>query len=172
MVTILIKSIINRFIEKQLQFNQYDIDLPSLIQTLNEELLKSNTGKHATVFVATLDSSKNQLNYINVAHFPQPILFNKGEVSMIPTQGLAIGLFEDAKYTQKSVELSDDFELTLFSDGLLEVIQDKSLSEKEDYLLELIGKEHNTISELAQIFELEQVTDAPDDITLLQVIKG
>jgi len=172
MVTILIKSIINRFIEKQLQLNEFDIDLPSLIRTLNEELLKSNTGKHATVFVATLNSENNQLNYINAAHFPQPILFNKGKVSMIPTQGLAIGLFDNAQYTQKSVELSDDFELTLFSDGLLEVIKDKSLSEKEDYLLELIGKEHNTISELAQIFELEQVTDAPDDITLLQVRKG
>ncbi|MCJ8313699.1 MAG: response regulator [Saccharospirillaceae bacterium] len=172
MVTILIKSIINRFIEKQLQLNQFDIDLPSLVQTLNEELLKSNTGKHATVFVATLDSSINQLNYINAAHFPQPILFNKGEVSMIPTQGLAIGLFENTQYIQKSVEISDDFELTLFSDGLLDVIKDKTLSEKEDYLLEKIGKEHNTISELAKELQLEQVKDAPDDITLLQVRKG
>ncbi|BCE02543.1 SpoIIE family protein phosphatase [Marinicellulosiphila megalodicopiae] len=172
MITILIKSIINRFIEKQLQQGQCEIDLPGLIQTINVELLKSNTGKHATVFVSTLDAKENRLNYINAAHFPQPILFNYGEVSMIPTQGLAVGLFEDSKYEQKSVELSDDFELTLFSDGLLEVLTEKSLSEKEEYLLEKIGKEHNTISELAQTLKLEQVEDAPDDITLLQVKKG
>jgi len=55
---------------------------------------------------------------------------------------------------------------------MMGLIKDKKLSEKEQYLLEIIGKEHNTISELAQTLQLEQVQDAPDDITLLQVKKG
>ena len=50
-------------------------------------------------------------------------------------KGAPVGLFDDAEYDEVELSLPSEFRLMLFSDGILEVLEDASLSAKEKYLL-------------------------------------
>ena len=173
MITVLVKSVINRFVENSLSELAIhpEFDLQALLETINLELLKSETGKHATMFVGTINLYQNCLQYINAAHYPRPILKNFNSYTEIETEGLAVGLFDDAQYSLKTLEIGDDFELTMCSDGLFEVLPQKKLQQKEQVLLEIIQKQHNTIDDLAHNLALPCEQEVPDDVTLLRVKK-
>ena len=59
------------------------------------------------------------------------------------------------------------FSLTILSDGILEVLPQKSLKEKEDYLLSVIREGADTVPALTDKLGLNDIQEAPDDIAML-----
>ena len=55
----------------------------------------------------------------------------------------------------------------MFSDGILEVLPQKTLKEKEDYLLSVISEGATTAEALMSRLNLEDIHETPDDIALL-----
>ncbi|MBV1919236.1 MAG: serine/threonine-protein phosphatase, partial [Pseudomonadales bacterium] len=126
-------------------------------------------GKHLAIFCGMVDLEKNELTYCSAAHFPPPLLINDGEVQAIDGKGLPLGIFEGVTYTDTTVPLSDNFSLIMLSDGVLEVMPQGSVAEKEIFLMEMAQKGHHNIDQVMDLLSLHDVSEAPDDIALLIV---
>ena len=85
--------------------------------------------------------------------------------------GPPIGLFEDALFSEYELDLPKKFRLLMLSDGILEVLNNKTLSEKESNLLELAPA---LLGEMDLIFEelnVNKQNQYPDDIALFVIDK-
>ena len=82
---------------------------------------------------------------------------------------MPVGLFEEPQWEVYEVALDRPFRLLLFSDGILEVINAKSLDEKEKTLLELVSGGSHTIASLNEALSLDGMTELPDDIAIVSV---
>lgn len=170
-VTVLLKNLTNRLQRNLRRGSSDDILFPErFLERINSELLDTGLGKHVTVFVGIISVSERRLRYAVGAHFPMPILsFEGGETAFLEGSGLPVGLFEAPEWEVYEVPLDKPFHLTLFSDGILEVIREKSLDEKERTLLELVSGGRHTIAALSDALNLEEITELPDDIAIVSV---
>ena len=174
LITLLIKTQIDRY-RDELENDTSDIvtNPGQVLRQINLELLKTQTSKHATMFYGVIDSAEERLHYAMAAHFPSPIVCFKKDCQIIEPESLAVGLFDDASYETRSLNLKGFKRLTLLSDGIFELMDESSLSEKETRLLELGADPHHTMLDyLAQLREKGACADAPDDITVLTVEKS
>ena len=65
------------------------------------------------------------------------------------------------------MELPPSFSLSLFSDGILDVLPGATLKEKEASLPEQVAAAGGTLDGLRQVFGLANLAEMPDDIALL-----
>lgn len=75
----------------------------------------------------------------------------------------------ETDYECNRIQIGDDFKMTLFSDGVLELMDHDSLEEKEIALLELIAGSDGDFESIKARLNLGNISDAPDDIALLTV---
>jgi serine phosphatase RsbU (regulator of sigma subunit) len=80
-----------------------------------------------------------------------------------------IGLVNDAEYYDTRVELADDFAIFLFSDGILEHMNDGSMADKEERLLEVITQYKGDFTQVKTALDLHEDIKVPDDIAVLSV---
>lgn len=174
LITLLIKTQIDRY-RDELENNTSDIitNPGQLLRQINLELLKTQTGKHATMFYGVIDTQEDRLDYASAAHFPAPVLSFDGASQEIQPESLAVGLFDDSGYETRHLSLQGFRQLTLLSDGIFELMDESSLSEKETRLLELgTDLTHTMHDYLARSRQVGKTADAPDDITVLTVEKS
>lgn len=170
-VTVLLKNLTNRLQRNLRRGSSSDILHPDqFLERINTELLDTGLGKHVTVFVGIISVSERVLRYSVGAHFPMPILsFGSGKTRFLEGTGLPVGLFDEPDWDVYEVPLDEPFNLILFSDGILEVIREKGLDEKERRLLEVVSGGRHTIGALSEALNLEEITELPDDIAILSV---
>ncbi|MDP4546257.1 MAG: fused response regulator/phosphatase [Marinobacter sp.] len=170
-VTVLLKNLTNRLKRNLRRQSSDDIMHPQrILERINSELMDTGLGKHVTVFVGIITLSERTLSYAVGAHFPMPILsFEGGETRFLEGSGLPVGLFDEPEWELYEVKLDRPFRLLLFSDGILEVIPDKSLDEKERTLLELVSGGSHTIASLSEALGLKSISELPDDIAIVSV---
>jgi sigma-B regulation protein RsbU (phosphoserine phosphatase) len=170
-VTVLLKNLTNRLQRNLRRGSSDDILYPErFLQRINSELLDTGLGKHVTVFVGIITLSERTMQYAVGAHFPMPLLcFEGGETRFLEGSGLPVGLFKDPEWEVYNVSLDRPFHLLLFSDGILEVIEAKSLDIKEETLLELVSGGRHTIAALSEALHLDAMTELPDDIAIVSV---
>ena len=65
--------------------------------------------------------------------------------------------------------MGDEFDLVVFSDGVLEVMPQQSVAEKEQYLMEIVSKGIHNIGQLLDHLDLRDKDAIPDDIALMTV---
>jgi len=146
-------------------------DLSSILSALNLHLISLGFGQHATLFAGILNSRDNTLTYCSAAHFPTPIEFYQSKTNAFPVDGLAVGLFEEAEYHIKTRSLIESGGFFLCSDGILEIIDAPNLIEKESRLNVLVKENRNNIGAISEVLGLNQVSEVPDDITILTINK-
>ncbi|WP_281645194.1 SpoIIE family protein phosphatase [Parendozoicomonas sp. Alg238-R29] len=167
-VTVLLKHMSMSLLQDYQAKGHRDAIHPSqVLSAINHNLLGSDLGKHVTVFGGVIDTRANTLTYSIGGHFPLPILSMGGESRYIEGQGLPVGLFEDAKFVDVTIDLSGPFTLTIFSDGILEVLPQETLKEKEQYLLSVIDEKADTAETVMSRLDVQDLHEAPDDIALL-----
>ena len=167
-VTVLLKHMsMNLLQEYQAHGGKVRVKPSHVLNYINRSLLKTNLGKHVTVFGGVVDTRDKKLTYSFGGHYPLPILATNGDAQLLEGKGLPVGLFEDAHFEDVTIDLPEQFTLTILSDGILEVLPFKSLQEKEDHLLSVIREGADTVSTLTSKLGLDDITDAPDDIALL-----
>lgn len=174
LITLLIKTQIDRY-RDELENNTSDIvtNPGQVLRQINLELLKTQTGKHATMFYGIIDTATGRLDYAMAAHFPAPIICTAKECKVIEPESLAVGLFDDSGYETRTMDLQGFSHLTLLSDGVFELMDEDTLAEKEARLLELGADPTHTMHDyLARLREAGKTADAPDDITILTVEKS
>ncbi|MFC3853328.1 response regulator [Salinispirillum marinum] len=170
MVTILIRNEVNRLrYEWRYKISQHVEHPAEVLALLNQELLRSNIGKHATLFIGILDSLNQTYRYANAAHFPYPIVAVDDQFRTLELPSSPLGLFAEARYEEHSLTYSEQLAVAMCSDGLLEINPAQSLSEREEAWLSLVRNCRFNVPEMSRALNLHDIEEAPDDMTVMTV---
>ncbi|MBL4566839.1 MAG: serine/threonine-protein phosphatase [Porticoccus sp.] len=142
------------------------------IEHINKQIMALDLDKHMTIFSACIDMERNILRYSVAAHMPMPVFVSDGDVRMLPGKGKPVGIFSDCTWEVEEIALPEKFAMVVVSDGVLEVLPGKTLKEKEQYISETIAKSDASIEDICEGLGINQVTDAPDDVTVLTLRRG
>jgi serine phosphatase RsbU (regulator of sigma subunit) len=121
--------------------------------------------------VGLLDMQANTLTYSVAGHLPLPVLVSGDGARYLEGEGSAVGMIENAEFTEKTISLPPSFMLALFSDGILEILPPRNLVDKEAYFLDVFEQSADSPDELVTRLGLDKVETAPDDIAALFLIK-
>lgn len=132
----------------------------------------------ATVFIACISHPVQRLDYVLAGH-EEPIFLNsKGEQQRLEVTGPAIGLFQQAQYTMRSLNFDEGSILVGYSDGVIDARDPVGKSYGHQRLLELVrNKQKERVS--AQVLKEKILSDLEDhmkhaeqfdDITIATVI--
>jgi len=141
------------------------------VDRINRELVDAKLGKHVSIFWGMIDLPSNTLSYSVAGQFPMPILKNEQGAQYLTGCSQPAGLFAAAEYATYMVELGDHFQLVAVSDGILEMMDQDSLAEKEACLLNWVEQEQLTVENLDNLLSIQANKEIPDDITLLTLTR-
>jgi serine phosphatase RsbU (regulator of sigma subunit) len=111
------------------------LTLKDINKTLVTEI---DSGKFITVFYAIWLKDKRKLIYTSAGHNPMPLMNKKtGEIKLLKSSGLFIGVMPDITVEDKTLELEDEHRINLYTDGI---------NEAENYAKEQYG--HKRIYEM------------------------
>lgn len=96
------------------------ISASRLIANLNQQVYASTSPeKFATFFFSLYDEETGTLTYVNAGHLP-PILVREGRATTLDTNGMVVGAFPFARYTESRLDLKCGDMLVLYTDGITE----------------------------------------------------
>ena len=168
-VTVLLKTMAIRVKQHYSAEQPQALKPADILKRANDELLPLGLGKHLAVFCGYIDCSARKLVYCSAAHFPPPILVTDGNAIPLEGSGLPVGLFDEVNYINQEVAIGESFHLVIFSDGVLEVMPQKSVAEKEQHLMEIVSNGIHNIDQLLDHLDLRSKNAVPDDIALMTV---
>lgn len=169
-VTVLLKNLSSR-LRRNLKRQSSDelLSPDKVITRINKEMVDAKLGKHVSVFWGTIDLPSKELSYSVAGQFPMPILHNEHGAQYLQGCSQPAGLFPDAEYETYTVQLGESFELMAVSDGILEVMPEMSIAEKEALLLSWVKNKQLNTDNLEALLNIEAGKEIPDDITLLSL---
>jgi sigma-B regulation protein RsbU (phosphoserine phosphatase) len=149
----------------------------SAIRDANTIISKdSKSGMFVTLFYGFLDSTTRTFTYVNAGHNP-PIHYRAadGTLSELEATGIAMGVLDDAEYTQDTVQLAPGDLVVLYTDGITEA-ENAELEMFGDSRLEKVIRASRALSSKDIIQEILNAVrsftgDHPqsDDITLMVI---
>lgn len=172
-VTVVLKNMAASLRSSYLHHNDQTLLSPaSFLRKVNEEMLSLELGKHITLCVFCLDMRSNCLVYSIAGHLPLPILSSPEGTRYLTGTGRPVGLFADSEYEEYHLELPDRFALSLFSDGILEILEASGLDAKEEELLRMLEKQGlPSTASTVELLRLDNIQMAPDDIAIFTLRK-
>lgn len=169
-VTTLLKNLTYRLRRNYIRGSSDDIVNPaSVLKRFNTELMESQLDKHLTMVFGLIDIQDKILHYSIGGHHPMPILLEEGKAQYIEGRGMPVGLFPKPTYNNYQMPLPDHFTMMLLSDGILEVLPQTSLEEKEAYLLALAEESNGNLNTFWTLAGIDQKDEIPDDVALVTI---
>lgn len=171
-VTVLLKNFIDNRLEKYSLRNDLTIlDPVEICRRLNSNLKRENLGKYMTIFYGIIDIETNTMKYANCGQFPFPAVFDGKNAFYIENKGTPVGLFSNPVFREGEMTLPENFSILFVSDGLLDILEAGSVSDKTDRLLDLLRKNPGSIESMTETLSLEGKANLPDDITFMLIKK-
>jgi serine phosphatase RsbU (regulator of sigma subunit) len=89
------------------------------VEILNQELTgRFGDNRYATLFWAAYNADTSVLTYVNAAN-PSPLLIGPaGEIERLDSDSFPIGMFANARYSSRELQMRPGSRLVIFSDGL------------------------------------------------------
>ncbi|ARU88978.1 two-component system response regulator RssB [Pseudomonas sp. M30-35] len=167
-VTVLLKFMTTRLLYESKRAGRLPEFKPSeVLGHINRGLINCKLGKHVTMLGGVIDEETDTLIYSIGGHLPLPVMFSEGKANYIEGRGLPVGLFEEAEYSDQTMQLPKNFSLTLLSDGILDLLPGDTLKDKETALPQLVTEAGGTLEGLRDVLGLANLAEMPDDIALL-----
>lgn len=141
-----------------------------LLVWFNRAMLALELDQHVTMFLGVIDVAESTLEYSSAAHFPGTILCQQDVCQYLELGGLPLGVCE-TQYESAKLDLSEEFDLVLFSDGVLEILPQDTLENRENHLLTLVESGSRSISALSADLNLTGRSEVPDDIAVLTLMR-
>jgi phosphoserine phosphatase RsbU/P len=116
-----------------------DVSLPSIVASrLNEQFqMERQANRYFTMLYGVLDRHEHRFQYVTAGH-PGPILLRQGQTArMIHSTGFPIGIMPESEYENLSIDLEEGDRLFIFSDGLLEEMNNENTQFGPQRLCEL-----------------------------------
>ena len=163
-------------LKKELEYPPYyEIVSPmNVIQYLNKRFTFSKYQHYFTFFYMVLNIHTGILRYCRAAH-PEPILFRRsGEIETLSAYGTPIGFEFSQEYEEGCIHLFSGDRLLVYSDGLLELEDEKKqLIDHDTMLLRLENyQKSNTQRPVTLFFKklAEQQVELKDDLTMVEMV--
>jgi len=167
-VTVLLKSLIALALTKYQIHNDTEILEPDkLLSKISTEIYNAKLGKYLTIVYGVIDWVEHKLTYCIGGHFPNPIWFENGKARYLEGKGFPVGIMKQTTYKSTTLDFPKNVQLTLFSDGVLEILKESELPKKEEFLLSLAEGSDGTVDYYLKNLELIDKKGLPDDVTLL-----
>ncbi|MGS2718654.1 SpoIIE family protein phosphatase [Eionea flava] len=174
-VTIWLRNVVAQLVRLKkmlVDFDNADSALLHLLNLINRQLIEIGINNHLTIIIGVLDTETDQLYYVVAGHLPLPVLLHNNKAKFLPGSGKPVGLFENAKWDVSHVQLpKGDYSLLLFSDGVLELIEDKELTIKEERLLNIVEIAQGHVDSIVDDVGVKEVDELPDDVAILSIRK-
>jgi phosphoserine phosphatase RsbU/P len=77
----------------------------------------------ASMVYLEISPNSNQIKFVNAGHFP-PLVISKEGIAELPKGDVALGLMENANYSDTKIELSSNEIFIAYSDGVIESINE------------------------------------------------
>jgi sigma-B regulation protein RsbU (phosphoserine phosphatase) len=130
---------------------EYSTDLKSIISKLNERIIKNTTeDRFITFFFGLYNSNENSLTYINAGHNPPILVLDNNELQRLEKGGIFIGCLP-WEYELDTIELPKNSILALFTDGIVEAMNENQEEFGEDRLISILKESKSmTVPELRE----------------------
>ena len=133
-----------------------------------------------TVFYAVLDLRTGMLSYCNAGHNPPILICSKDgcRVTRLTRTGIPLGIYRDQIWEMRSVQISSDDVLVMFTDGIVEAENEARELYGDERLIELVQSQRGNGARAIQqaiLNDLETfIGQAPqsDDFTLMVVARN
>jgi hypothetical protein len=116
--------------------------LEELAQRLNRAMCaRSGGGRHLiTAFLAELDTSTRSLTWVNAGQNPPILLRSGGALEYLKDGGVPLGAFPTSRYESGSTELHPGDALFVYTDGVVEALDESGAEYGEDRLANLVAE--------------------------------
>ena len=140
-----------------------------ILEWINRELLEQKIDKHVALILGLGNLGNNKIHLVNGGHYPPAILSQSGHSEFVEQRGKPVGLFEEVHYHARAIPMQAGDRLVMFSDGVVDVMGDEALADKEQRLLKAAG-EGGSVDEMWSLLNIDyHVGGRPDDMTCLMV---
>lgn len=171
-VTVWLKQLVRRYFRESQVFSteaSFEGDAARLMGLINREVINSGVGCHMTCFVGVIDIQTREMRYVFGGHLPLPILVTDAGAQYLEGKGKPVGIFPNASWQVYATRLPEKFSLVVLSDGILEVLPQAELIEKEKFLLHVVNQNALSVESIAAAFGVPDMETVPDDIAILKV---
>ncbi|KAA3610311.1 MAG: GAF domain-containing protein [Calditrichaeota bacterium] len=152
------------------------LDLISIVDKLNLSIIKKSTeDRFITFFICIYDSRFSTITYLNAGHNP-PILVRNNKLIHLRTGGLFLG-YTPWQYESETIELKENDILTLYTDGLVEAMNEAHEEYSDERLEQVILNNQNNPTHLilknieSDVNKHIKQTKLDDDFTLAVIKK-
>ena len=150
-------------------------DLREIVTELNHQTVRNARGENfITFFLAIVDRSKKELNYVNAGHNPPLLIVDSGKPQLLELGTTILGSFEPLPFLKFGKAVYDfDFVFFAYTDGLTETFSEDGepfgLEKVTEVLVENIDDSLEKINEklLKDLDKFRGQNTYNDDITLL-----
>ena len=147
-----------------------------LVERSNLLLCQSTDDERfVTLFFALLNEKEHEIVFCNAGHEMPIVISDSGELSRLPSTGVALGVSKDLPYEEERIAIAPGETLVVFSDGITDATDEKDRAFGVDRLIALIQKYRQEPSAILVEHIIEGVNkhagEAPqmDDLTLVVV---
>lgn len=125
------------------------------------------SGRFITLFHCQLHLETRQFTYANAGHRLGFVRRADGTLEMLEEQGLPLGIWLDATYTEKSLTLEPGDWVVIYSDGLIDAKVDQEIT--VDELADVLDDVTLAATAVERLVELAVPSsgELPDDLTLV-----
>lgn len=107
--------------------------------------------QYFTIFYGVIDNYKHTFTYANGGHNSIPLLINKKDTQLLETSGYPISyLFDNIEYNERTVGISKDDKLLLYTDGIIEARNKAGEQFGLDRLLKIVEIKDGNIMKLIE----------------------
>lgn len=152
------------------EIEQHKLQYPAeVLEAINQSLRNFDIEQHVTMFLGLLDTKNKLLHFSNAAHFPATIFITGQTLNYLEQGSLPLGMYKSPGYISKSLELTDEYTIVMFSDGVLEIMDQLTINDKEERLKMLVKSGIRDVDSLAKELRIEGALNARDDIALFTI---
>ena len=151
--------------------------LAELVNGMNQYACTNSQGgvRFTTAFLAEFDAVTRNLSYINAGHNAPLLRRSSGAVERLTEGGVPLGILADSTYPSASLTLQKGDWLIIFTDGLVEAVNDRDEEYAEQRLLNVLGAAGNATPDqllsriMVDVDAFVGTTPQHDDITCVVV---
>jgi len=154
---------------------EYSKDIISIVDKLNRKIIENTTGdRFITFFMGIYDLKKNRFQYVNAGHNNPVIVRKNNDILHLGTGGIFLGIMP-WQYESAEILLKKDDLLVLFTDGLVEAMNEDEEEFGDERLEKLIAENKHLSSEaiinlvVSKVREHTGETHLDDDFTMVAV---
>ncbi|MEN8178450.1 MAG: response regulator [Pseudomonadota bacterium] len=170
-VTVIVKTLMSQMCDA-LKDGDETILIPNqTMLRLNDELYRQDLDKYITMFYGVLHLADNRLIVCNGGHYPHPFIYDGSQIQHLSTKGRPVGLFNDVQFINNEIQLPAEFLLLILSDGVFELMPDKTNKECYANLLSKVDSTEMSLDELIDVIGLDDTSRLLDDVALLAITR-